>query len=100
MGWVELHEHTWGVKHYLGRPSLNSILEAPIVTFWRPATNDKQPRYKIKLYKNLEELERYYSKLVLRANIEVPQERLTRIFSQRKQMVVTGVKMLFREVEK
>ncbi len=98
MGWVELHEHSWGTDSYPGRPNLKTILSTPVVTFWRPAKKDKHFRYHIKLYEDLKELEAYYTRLVLRANLEPPQDRLSRIFVQRKRVIVAGVKMQFREV--
>lgn len=99
MGWVELHEHSWGLDRYPNRPTLKEILASPVVTFWRPAKKDKDFRYHVRLFSDLKEIERYYTKLVIRANIEPPHDKLQRLFVHRKHYVISGVRMEFREVQ-
>lgn len=99
MGWVELHERSWGSERYPDRPTLEQILASPVVSFWRPAKQDKDFRYIARLFDNLKEIERHYTRLVIRANIEPPHDRMQRLYVNRRHFVISGVTMQFREVE-
>lgn len=98
LGWVQLHERTWGTSTYPGRPSLEAIMQSPVVTFWRQADNEKDLRYKIKLYEDLKDLERFYTKLLLRLVVEIPKDRLVRVYVHRKRYALAAARIMFREV--
>ncbi len=98
MSLVQLHERAWGNERYAGRPTLKDILDAPVVTIWRPLKEDKQKRFTIKLHKSTEDVEQHMTKLLFRAHIKLPEERLVRVFVNHKQVVVKAVRILFQEL--
>jgi hypothetical protein len=99
MDWVQLHERSWGSRSYPARPSLEQILAAPVVTFWQAAKEAKHPSYTIRLYEDLQDVEKYLTRLLLRSSIEPPKERLVRIYAHRKRMTIRAVRVLFGEAE-
>lgn len=98
MEWVEAHERAWGNTMYPGRPSLDDILNAPCVTFWRPVNSDRHMRYKVKLYTRQRDIENVLLKQIARSHIEQPQERLSRIFIDRQLHRVKAVRILLEPV--
>ncbi len=98
MSLVQLHERTWGNQTYSGRPTLKDIMDAPVVTIWRPIKEDKQQRFTIKTHKSTDDVEQYMTKLLFRAHIKLPEERLVRVFVNHKQVVVKAVRILFQEL--
>lgn len=104
MDYVQGHERSWGNDTYQNKPELEALLRAPIVAFWRPVgsdTNDKKAeRYIATLHKDLGELEDYFSKLLFRALLEPPKQRILKIFANTKSVKIKGVKVLFEVTEK
>ncbi|HLU10391.1 MAG TPA: hypothetical protein VK003_12030 [Oceanobacillus sp.] len=98
MDWVQLHERAWGSRSYAGRPSLEAIMQAPVVTFWRTLKEGKRPPYTIKLYQDLKDVERYLTRLIFRSSVNPPQETLARIYANQKRITVRAVRILFQEV--
>lgn len=98
MDWVQLHERAWGNDSYVGRPKLQDIMSAPIITVWRTA-DKKEKRYKIKLHQELKEIEDYYSKILFRMNIQPNDDKLARIYVNKERYTITGVKFMFRPVD-
>lgn len=94
--YVEHHERVWGTDNYPNRPSLSQILSAPVVVFWKDV-DPKQPRLTITTHDELLDIERYITKLVFRATIDPPRQRLKRIFKDQKRVRIQGVKILFDE---
>jgi hypothetical protein len=99
MDWVQLHERARGNRSYVGRPSLEEILVAPIVTFWRTLRESEQPPYTIKLYQDLRDVEKYLTQLLLRSSANPPQETLARIYANRKRVTVSAAQIQFQEVD-
>ena len=95
---VELHERSWGMKQYPGRPKLDAILKSPVVVFWR-ATDGKEERWTITLHEDLKDLERYFTRLLFRSNVELPKRKVVKMFHEHKPMIVRGVRILFQELE-
>lgn len=95
---IEMHERTWGTKHYRGRPSLSAILSSPVVVFWR-ANDGKEDRWTISLHADLKDVEKYFSRLLFRSSVEPPKYRVVRIFKDGKQVIVRGVRVWFQETE-
>lgn len=96
--YIELHERSWGMRQYAGRPKLDDILKAPVVAFWRPS-DDKDDRCTITLHDNLFDLEKYFTRLLFRSNVEPPKRRVAKIFRDGKPVIVRSVKILFQELE-
>lgn len=98
MGWVEMHEHNWTDNPYPNRPPLADILRTPVVTFWKPHKEEKQGRYYVRCFADLRAVESHFVKLMMRSELEAPQDRLIRIYSNQKQVIIAGIKMDFQEV--
>jgi hypothetical protein len=98
---VQLHERSWGMENYAGRPSLEEILEAPVVVFWKQRevdNNQNKPKWKVTLYKDMQEMESYFVSMLFRMQVEVPDQVPARIFRNRQRMVIEGVKVTFKEL--
>jgi hypothetical protein len=100
---VQLHERYWGDKTYPYRPTLEQMLNAPVVTFWRPITENKkklsETGYVVRLYPSLAEVEAYYTKMLLRLNIETPDYTIARIYFQQRRYVIKRIAMQFVEAK-
>jgi hypothetical protein len=94
--YVQDHERAWGNDSYSGRPSLSEILGATVVVLWKPISKD-EPRLKITLHENLDEVENHFVKLLFRANVAAPDVRLERIFKGGKAVIIRGVRINFQE---
>jgi hypothetical protein len=96
MYYVQLHERAWGLENYRGRPSLESILEAPVVVLW--ASDDKaEDRFTITLHDNLQEIEKLFVRMLLGSVMQ--HKRVMTVFQHRKRMMVKQVRVLFDEVD-
>lgn len=93
MGYVELHERAWGMDTYAGRPKLEDILNAPVVTFWYP-NKGRDSRHMIVIFQTTQEFGDYVSQLVLDSKAKQPDRRLSRVFVKRKPVVIKGIKLL------
>ena len=98
MSLVELHERSWGLQQYNGRPRLEAIVKSPIVVFWK-ALDSKEARLTVTLHDDLKEMEAYFVRLLFRSNVEPPKRRVARIYKDGKQIIVKGVKIVFQEAE-
>ena len=98
MGYVELHERAWGMDTYSGRPKLEDILNAPIVTFWYP-TSGRESRNTVTLFDNTKELNEYVSTLLLHSKTRQPDKRLARLFIKRRRAEVKGVQLVMAYLE-
>ncbi len=99
IGWVEMHEHNWSDEPYPNRPKLDDILRSPVVTFWKPAKQDKPTRYHVRLFADLRAVENLYTKQMMRPHTEAEPDRLVRIYANKKQMIIASVKMEFQEIK-
>ncbi len=105
LGIVQQHERTWGMESYPGRPDLEAILAAPVVAFWAgeakdtPRQKTQTERYTVTLHKDLSDVERYITSLVLRLAIELPKRRLARLFVKGVEVRVKGVQVVFEKIE-
>ena len=98
---VQQHERAWGNETYAGRPTLETILHAPVVAFWQVQNSGKQAdRPQITLHKDLREIEEFYVKMIFRSSLPIQQRRLYKLFVDGKQMRVASVKLSFAPVTK
>lgn len=91
---VQSHERGWGNEKYTGRPDLIDIMSANVVAFWQP-TDPKIKHHVITLHDDMKDLEKWLIQAVLRAHVANPDKRLTAIFSSRRKVRVTDVKIVF-----
>lgn len=91
--YVALHERAWGLDTYKGRPTLQQIMDAKIIAFWRP-TGDGLP-FTLTIHKDLKEIEAYVKALVWHTKKELPRLRLGAVFVNRKEIKIKDVKVIF-----
>lgn len=96
MDYVQFHERIWGTEVYAGRPNLVDLLQTPVVVFWQVA---EESRYTVTLHDNLDEIEQYFAKLLMRSTLAPPKQRVVRIFAGGKQVRIKAVKVEFEVVE-
>ncbi len=98
---VQQHERAWGNETYPGRPTLETVLSAPVVAFWQLAASDKHANHpQITLHRDLHEIEEYFAKLLFRQSLPAPQRRLYKLYVDGQQMRVASVKFTFAPVRK
>lgn len=97
MEYVQSHERVWGIENYLNRPDLVDILEASVIVFWQKLgpENVQNQRFKITLHEDLDAIKDHYTKMLFRASIEPPKERIHRIFHDKKRVIIKSVKVDF-----
>jgi hypothetical protein len=106
LDYVQTHECSWGNDTYQNKPELEQILRSPVVAFWQPmgsendSKNKRSDRYIATLHKDLDELEDYFSKLLFRALIEPPKQRIIKIFASTKPVQIKGVRIQFEVSER
>ncbi len=99
LDYVQEHERAWGNDTYTNRPNLQEFLQAAVVVFWMPV-GVETPRRTATLHKNLDELQDYFAKLLLRGTLEPPKQRIVQIFANGKPARIKGVKVEFEVSEK
>ncbi|MBL8161837.1 MAG: hypothetical protein JNJ61_07605 [Anaerolineae bacterium] len=98
MKFVEEHERMWGTEAYKGRPSLKQLLEARVVVFWHPTSEDMYPTATI--HKNLEEINEYVTHLVWHTTrTRLPVLRLQAIFVDKTSVRIKGVKVEYERAK-
>lgn len=99
---VQLHERAWGDDTYYKRPTLEAIMESPVVVFWSPAPGKmkKDERYTVTLHPNLAEVHKHVSRLVLRSAVHIPDKRIAYLFVEKKRVVIKGIKLLLETEDK
>ena len=98
VGYVELHERAWGMDTYSGRPKLEDILNAPIVTFWYPAKG-RESRQTVMLFTSMKELNEYISSILLESKVRQPERRLARLFVNHRRVQIKGVQLITTYME-
>jgi hypothetical protein len=98
--WVQEHERAWGNLVYGGRPTLEEILNAPVVVFWRRTGTEKPDRYfVITLHSDLAQLEKYFARILLLSFNDPPRSQVAAIFQEQRQMRIAEVHVRFEPVE-
>lgn len=90
---VQFHERSWGTVHYEGRPSLDQIMNAYIVCFWR-MTSKRDPNFRITLHTSTDDLHKYAAQLILNLNVRLPDKRLAKMFVNHELYVIKGIRLL------
>ena len=89
---IQDHERGWGITEYTGRPSLQKLLEAPIVVFWR-TTKDQYPI--ATCHDSLDDVGKQMARQVILG--EKYDRTLSRIFRDKKLMRIASVNVEFAE---
>jgi hypothetical protein len=89
---VELHERTWGVRQYRGRPKLSEILDANVVVLWK---DTKRLSWRITLHDDLKGIEAEYRRILFRLVIQYPEVVIDRIYVKRQRVYISGVKFVY-----
>lgn len=95
---VQEHERTWGNDSYPGRPSLSEVLSAPVVVFWQ-RKKDKKTSETITIHDSVEELERYFARLLLAVIDSGDSRAVPIVYQNQKRMTIRGVKVYLKEAE-
>lgn len=96
LDYVQEHERSWGTESYLKRPSLQEILEAPVVAFWNVP---KHGRLIVTLHDDVHEIENYLTKQLFRSEAPESKQRLSRIFRGGKRIRIKNVRIEFEDAE-
>lgn len=100
LAWVQEHERAWSNLVYSGRPSLEEILTAPVVVFWKRVGIEKPDKHLvITLHPDLTQLEKHFSRLLLFSANEMPRSQVVAIFQERQQIRIAEVRIRFEPVE-
>ena len=78
MAMVEQHQKAWGNETYKGKPTLQQIMDSPVVAFWHP-TNESM-YLTITLHRDLSEINDYMVALILHTKTRLPVLRLDSVF--------------------
>ncbi|MCC7210054.1 MAG: hypothetical protein IT323_22315 [Anaerolineae bacterium] len=112
MDLIELHERSWGMQTYPGRPSLVALLAGPVVVLWegdrplvtssrRNATSAAMPehgRFMLSVHQHVDELNGLlYDMLVVGKAQPKDKRRLARIFVEQKEVRIKGLRLLLAE---
>ena len=96
MNAVEEHERNWGKESYPKRPSLFDILNAPVVVFWEEG--EDETRQTITLHDTLEEIEKFFIRLLIAKNKE-PNKHVIKVFENQEKMILKGVRVIFGKAD-
>jgi len=103
MQYVQKHERDWGNKSYPGRPTLEDVMNARVVTFWQPLNKHGSPdepgREIIVIYEDLKAVESYLTRLIFLANKFRPDRQFLRAYVDQKQVKVKKARIQFGYVE-
>lgn len=90
---VQTHERAWGSDSYPKRPTLEQMLQSPVVVFWR---HGKEDRWRATLHDDLKGLQAALTKMVLRINLSPPKRSIARIYAHKRRVCIKGVSVKFR----
>jgi len=91
------HEQLWGRSGYEGRPSLREIMHAKIVAIWYPVTPKLKMNPQITVHEDLQPIHDFAAAFMVHSSSEdgLPKTRLARVFYEKKELKIKGVKLLF-----
>ncbi|MDZ4765756.1 MAG: hypothetical protein SGI73_14510 [Chloroflexota bacterium] len=90
---VSAHEQGWGKDTYRGRPTLKQVLEAKVISFWEPVSDELPPT--ITLHPNLKDVEKYLLSLVMHSTKQIPRLRLAKVFLNQREVKIKNVRVVF-----
>lgn len=93
---VQAHERAWGQQAYPGRPDMFDVFNSPVVVFWESTKEEPQPPT-ITLHVSLEDVEKYFLRLLFSRAIQTTDKRIAHVFQNQKRMVISEIDIKFRE---
>lgn len=109
---IQMHERSWGMQSYTGRPSLAELIAGPVVVMWEgdrplitptrrsggsPATPE-HGRFMLTVHQHVDELNGLlFDMLVAGKPLPKEKRRLARIFVEQKEVHVKGLRLLLAE---
>jgi hypothetical protein len=108
---VQLHERSWGMEQYPGRPSLSEVLSSPVVVMWtgeiksavypsrRVSESQNVPsRFMFSAHKHVDELNEVLLNMIMSSKATPStSRRLMRIFLNQKPIKIKGLRLLITE---
>ncbi len=113
MEMVQLHERTWGLEQYGGRPSLAELLSRPIVVMWiemrsqppdskrvqearRTLEEGSLPaRFSLSAHDNIEELNDLLMSMILAGKAtSYSNRRISKVYIKQKPVKITGIRLM------
>ena len=95
---IQIHERTWGMDTYPGRPSLSDLLSRPLVVFWAGDEKGGTRRSIATVHDTIDELNDALLSMILASKVTAhPAHRLQRIFINQKPAEVVGLKLILSD---
>jgi hypothetical protein len=107
---IQMHERSWGMQTYPGRPSLTELITGPVVAMWegeRPLVSPSRRgssaipehgRFMLSVHQHVDELHGLlYAMLVAGKPLPKDKRRLARIFVEQKEVHIKGLRLLLAE---
>jgi hypothetical protein len=99
---VQLHERTWGLEQYPGRPTLAQLISVPVVVMWsteaRSAAESVPSKFLLTAHQSVDELNELVLGMVVSSKV-VPdsKRRIFKIFVRQKPIEIRGVQLIVSE---
>lgn len=94
---IQQHERDWGNSTYAGRPNLNEIFSSSVVIFWEHKDKAQFPHETVSLHSGLEEVERYFLRLLFTKQGLTGDRRVSDIYREQKRVMVRSINIEFGE---
>ena len=95
---IEVHERCWGTEKYTDRPTLQAMLNARIVAVWYSMKKHHKKCFVITIHEDINEIETYFTKVVMAYGKQPPERRLRSLFVDNQQVKVAGVSLILDSV--
>jgi hypothetical protein len=95
---IQLHERTWGMDTYPGRPSLHDLLNRSVVVFWSGDDKAGNRRSIATVHDSVDDLNDVILAMILANKVTAhPNRRLQRIFVDQKPAEIVGLKLILSD---
>ncbi len=96
---IQAHERSWGMEQYPGRPSLADMLSRPVVALWSGDDKSGKGRYTVTVHDQLDELNDLCLNMIVAGKVTASSNRrLGRVFVSQKAVKVTGLRLVFADL--
>jgi hypothetical protein len=84
------------METYKGRPTLAQLVEAKVVAFWHPTTENMN--HTATIHKSIEEIDQYVTQLVWHTGKErLPLLSLEAVFIEKFQIRIKGIRVIYEK---
>lgn len=96
LDFVQQHERVWGSVKYKNRPTLNEIMQSPVVALWL-ATGEEPKKliYTMSAHKNLNEIRNKLIEMVFYTESNFVEYRLFRLYHHQERVKIKEIKIVF-----